>query len=130
MYLLTMLVLLACGGWLTVNTHRRLRNGGFGVKWFVWYLILLVAGVSLGIYLLTTRHLVSPTRRAYGFPFPIAGGDFINGRWLDGGVGRYFPLAALTDVTCGIAVGVLPVAVLSFLRQRRQGPERENSHVA
>ena len=36
-------------------------------------------GLGLGVRLVGLRYLKTPTLRVYGFPSPIAGGDFIHG---------------------------------------------------
>ena len=116
MLLFKMLLVLAVSGWMLVSTHRRISLPEFGRAWRVCLILFSLIGIGVGICFLNVRYLVSPTARAYGVPFVIAGGDFINGRWVDGGVGRFLYLAALTDIASGVALCVLPLAVISFLR--------------
>ena len=80
---------------------------------------LTCAGLALGFWFMSITYLASPTSKVYGAPFCIAGADFINGRWLAGGVGRYMPLPLRADIGLGVAVCLLPVVALLFLRQRR-----------
>jgi hypothetical protein len=114
MLFLKELLCLALCGWLIFNTHRKLVRGAFGRAWHVWFIIVCCAGIALGFRMMDVRYLVSPTARAYGAPFVVAGGDFIDGRWLDGGVGRYMPFPFLADLAFGIAVCLVPLAILSF----------------
>jgi len=116
MLLAKMLLVLGLSCWLIIGTHRRLFQEGVGRAWRVWFWTLVCAGVALGFWLMGIRYLVSPTARAYGLPFVIAGGDFMDGRWADGGVGRYMPFPFLADLAFGIAVCLLPLAIVSFFR--------------
>jgi hypothetical protein len=113
LFLKELLCLLLCG-WLLVSTHRRLVRGAFGRAWLVWFVVLCCAGIALGVRLICVTYLVSPTSRAHGFPFAIAGGELFGGRWVDGGVGRYMPFPFLADLAFGVVVCLAPFAVLSF----------------
>ena len=113
------LLCLLLSGWLIASTYRRLAGGGFARAWRVWFILLTIAGMVLAFGLMNIRHLESPTSRAYGFPFVVAGGDFINGRWLDGGVGLYMPLPVLAEIAFGVAVCVVPLAILSLFYPRK-----------
>jgi len=104
---------------LLFSTHRRLVRGGFGRAWRLSFIILIVMGMALAFGLMGIRYLESPTARAYGVPFVIAGGDFIEGRWRDGGVGLYMPFPFLADLAFGIAVCLAPLAILSIVRGRK-----------
>src|SRR3954471_19869421 len=95
-------LLLSCC--LVASTYRRLLRRGFGRRWSVWFIVLTITGIALGFALMNIRYLGSPTERAYGLPFAIAGGDFINGRWRDGGVGLYMPFPFLANLAFGVAV--------------------------
>ena len=119
MYLLSILAVLGLNGWVIVSTHRRLSRGDFGRAWHVASLLLTCAGLTLGVWFSSVRYLASSTSKVYGVPFCIAGADFIDGRWLAGGVGRFMPLPMLADVSLGIAVCLSPITVCSFLHERR-----------
>ena len=82
-------------------------------------MLLAIAGVALAFRLMSVRYLESPTVRAYGVPFVIAGGDLVKGRWADGGVGLYMPLPFFADIAFGVAVCMLPLAILSLFRSRK-----------
>jgi hypothetical protein len=110
------LLCLLISGWIIVGTHRRLGRSQFGRAWHILFFILILAGMALGFRLTSIRHLVSPTSRVYGVPFHIAGGDFIDGRWIDGGVGRGMPLPLLANLACGVAIFLFPFAALVFFR--------------
>jgi hypothetical protein len=121
MYLLSMLAVLTLNGVVIAATFRRLSAPEFGRAWRMVLLALTCCGFVLGAYLLNIRYLVSPTSRVYGFPFCIAGGDLLGGRWLDGGVGRFLPLAVLANLASGIAACLLPVLLASFICVRKTG---------
>lgn len=110
---------LLLSGWLVASTYRRLVRRQFGRAWRVWFFVLIIVGIGLAFRLMSIRYLESPTSRAYGVPFAIAGGDFFDGRWHDGGVGRYMPFPFLADLAVGVAVCLVPLAVLVVLRQRK-----------
>jgi hypothetical protein len=118
---------LLLGIWLAVGTHRRLVRGRFGRAWRAWFILLTIAGMALAFRLMAIRYLESSTSRAYGVPFVIAGGDFTYGHWRDGGVGLYMPLPALADLAFGVAVCVIPLALLSVIRSRK---DEKGSRVA
>jgi hypothetical protein len=125
-YLLKILAILGVNTWLITGTYRRLTRGQFGRAWHICFFVLSCAGLGLGIWFLSIRQLVSPTSRVYGIPFCIAGGDFLEGRWMDGGVGRFLFFAVLADIGCGLSLCLLPLAVGSFIHRRRVGTfERE-----
>jgi hypothetical protein len=118
LYVLEMLAVLGANAWVIVATHRRLARAPFGPGWRACFFALACAGLGLGLWFLSVRYLVSPTSRVYGVPFCVAGGDFLQGRWSDGGVGRFLPLAFLADVSCGLSVCLLPLALASSMRRR------------
>ena len=82
-------------------------------------MLLAIAGVALAFRLMSVRYLESPTARAYGVPFVIAGGDLVKGRWADGGVGLYMPLPFFADIACGVAICLAPLAVVLRWRSRK-----------
>jgi hypothetical protein len=124
MYLLKILAVVGVNAWIIVGTHRRLSRGRFARAWHISHFVLVCAGIALGVYLLSVRYLISPTARVYGVPFCVAGGDFMQGRWSDGGVGRFLLLAVLADVSCGVSACVLPLALGSFIfRPHAEAPK-------
>jgi xanthosine utilization system XapX-like protein len=124
MHVLAMLAVLGLSGWLIVSTYRRLARGQFDRAWQIFSLLLTFAGLAVGVCLLNVRSVASPTSRVYGVPFCIAGADFVDGRWLMG-VGRFMPLALLTDVSLCVAVCLSPVAAGFVLRERRAARHQE-----
>lgn len=112
MLLLKMLLCLGLSGWLIASTYRRLFRGAFGRGWRVWFVVLICVGVVVGFRLMNIQSVESPSARAYGVPFVIAGGELIDGHWRDGGVGRYMPLPLLADLAFGIAACVMPLELI------------------
>ena len=125
MYLLKILALLGICAMLVGGTYCRLARGGFSRVWHVWFFVFSCAGVALGIYLLEVLRMFPPNGRGWGVPFVIAGGDFFDGRWHDGGVGRFLPLALLADLGCGVALSLLPLTAASVLFRRYRKPKEE-----
>jgi hypothetical protein len=121
------LLCLLLSGYLVASTYRRLTRRGFGRAWRVWFGLVTIAGILSAFGLMNIRYLESPTSRAYGVPFVIAGGDYMDGRWVDGGVGLYMPFPFLADIAFGVAVCVVPLMVLSLFHSRKI---QEESRVA
>jgi len=92
---------------------------GFGRAWRVWFIVVIIAGIALAFGLMNIRYLESPTSRAYGVPFVIAGGDLMDGRWADGGVGVHMPLPFLGDIAFGVAICMIPLTILSLFHSRK-----------
>jgi len=113
------LLCLLLGGWLVASTYLSIMRKRFARRWRVWFILLAIAGVALAFGLMNVRYLESPTARAYGAPFVIAGGDLVNGRWVDGGVGLYMPLPFLANIAFGVAVCIIPLAILSHFYSRK-----------
>jgi hypothetical protein len=114
MYLLKILALLGVSAALIFGTYRRLACDDFSRAWRLWFLLLACAGVALGVCFLGVLRMFPPNGRGWGVPFLIAGGDFFEGRWHDGGVGRFLPLALLADIGCGVALCLLPLAAAAL----------------
>ena len=85
-------------------------------------------GISLGIRLVSLRYLKTPTLRLYGFPFPIAGGEFMNGKWLDGLVGN--PLALVADIGGAVAACLFPLLLVALVARRRREQHVESTSIA
>ena len=120
MLLLKMLSAVAVSGWIITTTGQRLWRSEFSKSWRIWFALSSSVGVFIGILFLNVHYLVTPTSQAFGFPFVIAGGDFIDGRWLNGGVGHFLLLAFLSDIALGIALGLVPLSFVSVIYQRRR----------
>ena len=120
MLLVKELMCVLLGGWLVASTYYRVTRKGIRRGWRDWFILLTIVGILLAFRLMGIRYLESPTERAYGIPFVIAGGELTNGKWADGGVGLYMPLPLLANLAFGIAVCVLPLAVFSFIFHKNQ----------
>ncbi len=120
MYLLKIIGLLGISSWVVFGTYRRLTHGHFGSNWRLSFFILAGLGVGLGIWFIGIRRLPSATEQVWGFPFTIAGGEFFDGRWHNGGVGRHLYFAFLSNILFAVALCILPVALASWLPGRRR----------
>ncbi len=120
MYLLEILGLLGASVMLVTGTHRLLVRGNFWRLWHKWFVVCICAGVGVGIVFLGIRRTYSPTARGWGVPFVIAGGEYFEGRWHDGGVSRYLYLALLADIGCGISLCLLPLLIAALRPGRWQ----------
>jgi hypothetical protein len=119
MKLLWIYLTCVAGGLVFCGARDLVYRIRFSRSWRVSFWTLSGFGFALGICLLNVRHLETPTLRLYGFPFPIAGGEFKNGHWLDGLVGN--PLALIADIGGAVAVCLLPLLIAALVtRQRRK----------
>jgi hypothetical protein len=121
MYLLKIVGVMAVSAGILLGTHRRLFHRRYARAWRVAFLALAVVGLGVGIWFLSIRRTPSSTEQAWGFPFTIAGGEFFDGAWHNGGVGRFLGLALLADVASAVALCTVPVALASLMFRR--GPE-------
>ena len=113
------LLCLLLGVVLFALTYRKLCRVEFGRGWIIAFILLTIAGVALAFRLMGIRYLETPTTRAYGVPFVIAGGDLVNGKWADGGVGLYMPLPLLANIAFGVAVCIIPLSILLHFQSRK-----------
>jgi hypothetical protein len=123
-------ILLTCAVSVLVfmSTESLVSRVQFSRSWRIAFWTLSILGIGLGIRLVSLRYLKSPTLRLYGFPFPIAGGEYMNGKWLDGLVGN--PLAFIADVGCAVAACLLPLLLAALVARRRRGQHFENISTA
>ena len=123
-------ILLTCAASVLVfmSTESLVSRVQFSRSWRIAFWTLSIVGIGLGIRLVSLRYLKTPTLRLYGFPFPIAGGEFMNGKWLDGLVGN--PLAFIADVGGAVAACLLPLLLAALVAWRRRGPHCENISTA
>ncbi len=82
MQLLWILLTCAVSSLVFMGTERLVSRVQFSRSWRIAFWTLSIVGIGLGIRLVSLRYLKTPTLRLYGFPFPIAGGEFMNGKWL------------------------------------------------
>ena len=118
MYLLKIVGLLAVSAGILLGTQRRLFRRRYERAWRVAFLALSVVGLGVGIWFLSIRRMPSLTEQIWGFPFTIAGGEFFEGAWHNGGVGHFLYLALITDVACAVALCIAPLAVASLTVRR------------
>ena len=123
MTLLGIITVLAATGWLAWSIERRLQRRPFPTVWRVTAVVLSIAGLALGIWLLTREYLVSPTVRLTGYPFAVGGSEFIQGRWLGGLVSRFVLLAFLADIAAGVGICLLPLRIAQLIFERRVSHE-------
>ena len=127
MKLFGIISVLAATGWLAWSVERRLRQRPFPMTWRVAAVVLIITGLSLGVWLITREHHVSPTVRLAGYPFAVAGYEFIEGRWLGGLVSRFVLLAFLADIAAGVGICLLPLRIAQFIFERRVSHESANN---
>jgi hypothetical protein len=128
MQLLWILLTCVVSALVFMGTERLVCRVQFSRSWRIAFWTLTIVGVGLGIRLVSLRYLKTPTLRLYGFPFPIAGGEFMGGKWLDGLVGN--PLAFIADVGGAVAACLLPLLLAALLARRRRGQHFENISTA
>ncbi len=123
-------ILLTCAASVLVfkGTESLVSREEFSRGWRIAFWTLSIVGIALGIRLVSLQYLSTPTLRLYGFPFPIAGGESMNGKWRDGLVGN--PLAFIADVGGGVAGCLLPLLLAALAARRRRGARFENISTA
>src|SRR5436853_7843006 len=89
MYLLKIAGVLAVSAGILLRTHGWLLRRRYERAWRVACLAVSVVGIGVGIWFLSIRRMPSPTEQVWGFPFTIAGGEFFDGAWHNGGVGHF-----------------------------------------
>lgn len=119
------LIILTCvvSGCLFVVTEQRVSRVPCNRGWQIVFWALAVFGVGLGIWFASIRYFKTPTLRLYGFPFAVAGAEFVNGRWLNGLVGH--PLAFVADVGAALAICLLPLLAATLLNRNRNEKDAE-----
>jgi len=127
MKLFGIISVLAATGWLAWSVGRRLRQRPFPMTWRVAAVVLIITGLSLGVWLITREHHVSPTVRLAGYPFAVGGYEFIEGRWLGGLVSQFVLLAFLADIAAGVGICLLPLRIAQFIFERRVSHESANN---
>src|SRR5579871_1661718 len=118
MQLMWMLLTCAVSIVVFMSTESLVSRDQFTRSWRIGFWMLSIVGLGLGIWLVSLRYLKTPTLRLYGFPFPIAGGELMNGKWLDGLVGN--PLAFFADVGGAVASCLLPLLLAAVMARRRR----------
>jgi hypothetical protein len=124
MNLLWILLTCATSTAVFMGAERLVAGVPFNKAWRISFWTLSIVGLCLGICLVSFRYLKTPTLRLYGFPFQIAGGEFMNGRWLDGLVGN--PLALIADIGGAVAVCLLPLILALMITRRRREQNDES----
>ena len=119
MTLLGVVAVLAATGWLLWSLERCLQRRTYSRAWRLAMVFLGIAGLALGVGLLTREYLVSPTVRIVGYPFGLGGYELIEGRW-QGGLSSRFPLlACFADIATGLGVCLFPLRVAMFIFEKR-----------
>lgn len=119
MTLLGITAVIAAAAWLVWSIKRCFRRRLYSSPWRLAVVVLGIAGMALGAWLVTRENLVSPTVRVVGYPFGVGGYELINGRWLGGLVSRFGLLPLIADIAAGIGICLLPLRVALFIFERR-----------
>ena len=111
-----------------MGTERIVSRAPFSRSWRISFWTLSIVGIGWGFGWSAFAIVKTPTLRLYGFPFPIAGGEFMNGKWLDGLVGN--PLALIPDIGGAVAVCLFPLLLVALVARRRREQHDERISIA
>jgi hypothetical protein len=115
MTLFAIILVLIISFWVIASTWRSCRQERFRVRLFIGAIVL---GVAVGVLLVNITRQPTETLKLFGFPFPLGGAEFLNGRWLGGLVSPYVLLALAADIAIGVAACLLPLRIILWRRHR------------
>src|SRR6266436_9572339 len=120
--MLFVLAFLAGSSWALVSLVRLLRREHAGTRRWIAFVILLVVGISVGVWCaFYCEYSVGGRYRIGSFPLPIVFFHLEDGQWID------FPVpelqawsAAFTNIVTITALATVPLWLLSWRQQRHE----------
>jgi hypothetical protein len=119
---LVILPFAALAGWSILSIYRWLRHGNFESQWWRAFATFGGGGLLLGIWLAFFSHYTVARISMQGFPIPVV---IVTHSQPDGAlVTSDMPFVIewsgrITDVLCGIALCLAPIAIAAFIRENR-----------
>jgi hypothetical protein len=110
--------------WSIFAVHRWLRRGGYGREWWKAFTILSCVGAGVGVFFgfFMAYNVNVANKHIEGFPIPVQ----ISNRDKTTTPSAQTPMPAsiriggtVTDVLCGVALCLAPIAVAAFLKENR-----------
>ena len=113
---------LAAGGWALSSLVRRLRRERVGASWWVAFTVLVVIGVSVGIWCaFRCEYPLGGSYRIASFPIPVVFFHLEDGQWVDFPVPRFQGLAAaFANIVTITALATVPLWLLSWRQHRHE----------
>jgi hypothetical protein len=109
-------------GWSIFAIYRWLKRGGYGREWWKYFTLLTCAGAGLGVWFAFFLEYNVANKRIHGFPIPMA----ISSRekptdpWVKGAMPVSIRAGGIvTDLLCGVALSLVPIAVAAFFKENR-----------
>ena len=109
-------------GWSIFTIHRWLRRGGYGREWWKAFSILSCVGAGVGVFFGFFLAYNVANKHIEGFPIPVG----ISNRDKSAETSPQTPMpvsirigGTVTDVLCGVALCLAPIAVAAFLKENR-----------
>jgi hypothetical protein len=123
MGLIVILPLTLLAAWSIYAIFRWLRRGKFGGDWWRAFALLGCGGLALGVWFAFFSEYTVANKRLDGFPIPveIANREKPADPWVKAAMPESIRLGGMvTNVLCGLALGLVPIAVAAFFKENRQ----------
>jgi hypothetical protein len=108
--------------WSVFAIHRWLRRGGYGREWWKAFTILSCIGMAVGAFFGFFMAYNVANKHIAGFPIPVQ----ISNRDKTAETSPQTPMpvsirigGTVTDVLCGVALCLAPIALAAFLKENR-----------
>jgi hypothetical protein len=118
--MLSVVAFLTGSSWALVSFVRRLRREHAGTGWWVAFVILIVIGVSVGIWCaFRCEYPLGGHYRIGSFPLPVVFFRLEDGKWVDFPVPEFQAWsAAFTNIFTITALATVPLWLLSWRQHR------------
>ncbi|MDB6123537.1 MAG: hypothetical protein JWQ71_2530 [Pedosphaera sp.] len=122
MGLIVILPLAALAIFGIVSIHQWLRRGNYDAIWWRAFRISACCGLVLGLWFTLFLQYKVPNGRISGFPIPLRFSQKqTDDTWKESSVPAAIHYAVLiTDILCGVAIGLVPLRVAGFLKENRK----------
>jgi len=128
--ILVVIVFLAGSSWALASLVRRLRREHASSRWWGAFAILVLIGVSVGIW--CAFHCEYPLGgrfRIGSFPIPVVFFHLEDGQWVDFPVPEFQARsAAFTNIITITALATLPLWLLSWRQHRHEQKTAQPEH--
>lgn len=125
-FIILILPIAALAVWCIFGIHRWLRRGNFGQEWWRAFTILGLVGLGLGIFFAFFVQFQVANVHMEGFPIPVGFStkQTPDAPWQKSDMPEPVRISGMvTDVLSGVALCLLPIAVVAFFKENRdQGP--------
>jgi uncharacterized membrane protein YfcA len=116
----------ALAAWSIFAVYRWLRNGEFTKKWLRAYVVLILAGLMVGVWFAFFIQYKVGNTHLEGFPIPagISTREAPDAPWKTAILPASIRIGAdVTNLLGGVALSLAPIAVAAFFHENRgKGP--------